>query len=224
MTYKAYVVNYSHNWASVDVGRCASTSLKMTVFRENFPGAEDVLRRHLEVFGEEWNPHGNIPPNPWQSGGHIVPFDWTLPSGMVRFAVWRDPAKRLRSLWKWFCCGAVAQKKNPFVGIAGISWEEFCEYAAWAVSAPGLVRDDLDHHIAPQSMLYGTDNVDVVVRLRDLNYFLKSLGSTLVGRLASSGGDDEYDGELLRKAYAADYEILNWGKTLEVPDHYEING
>lgn len=215
MTYRAYVVNYRHNWANVDVARCASTSLKMTMFLENCPGATEVLHRHAEETGTEWNPHG-IPPSQWVNCGFIVPLNWNLPSGMVRFAVWRDPVERMRSLWKWFCVGDTPSRGNPLVGIVGASWDEFCEYVTWALSLPGIVRETLDHHIAPQSMLYGPEDVDVIVMLADLDKFLLSLGSEPTWKLASSnhgGPHDDYEREQVRAAYIKDYDILNWGKT-----------
>jgi glycosyltransferase involved in cell wall biosynthesis len=92
----------------------------------------------------------------------------------LKIAVYRDPVDRFLSLYtNKVAQGHPSSNFNYYKaqGVDGVSLKRFLKFAKNELKKPSLLQDE---HIRPQSLYYQPKDVDFIVALEDLDYFLTS--------------------------------------------------
>ena len=188
------------------VSKNASTSLKLTIYREEHPRDETTEKIH-ELWG--WKPRTGRSIDVVDTQGLSEYQDY------VRFTVYRDPVARFLSTYHdkvlYF------SKRHPFFAgkhLEGIGLEQFINVAEAVLKIDNPLH--IDEHIRRQSDFYSPDDVDWIVPIEKLTLFLREEFSivslptenkTVPPKLAAT--DEQI--ERIRKLYASDYRIKpNW--------------
>ena len=146
-------LNYRYKYAVCIIAKCASTQLKAWCDDDNIPYAQGLIDNGdsdmvLMRKGKNIKRRMNI-----ERYGVVDSID-KIPEGFVKFAVYRDPLERFNSACHF--PGYDAKKVM----------EEFTNYTY----EDGVCKDQ---HMRRQSDFYKPEDVDYIVKLSDLNDFLK---------------------------------------------------
>lgn len=187
--YAAYYTHLGGDNYALDISKCASTTLHSV-------SARLVGREPSDGGVFSW--HGLAPR-----------FTKESVAGKRKIAVWRDPVERAVS----FYSSNVLKYEPHIFGI-----EKFSDVVAEAerqYANPFGTSLLVDQHLRKQSDYYKVEDVDVIVRIEDLDEYLFSIGVEAPERLNVSEAryqPTEAEANAVRAFYADDYELLNSGK------------
>ena len=138
-------LNYKYKYATPIIAKCASTQIKAWCDDDNTPYRQEYLKSNPDIV-----------PNRRNRDRFGVVNSSEIPEDFTKFAVYRDPLERFNSACHF--PGYDAKKVM----------EEFTNYTY----EDGVCKDQ---HMRRQSDFYKVEDVDYIVKLSDLNDFLKEV-------------------------------------------------
>lgn len=190
--------------AFVMISKNAVTFLKrVALFNATGEWSTDQRMTHVLI--------GDTPSSPY-----LVPVDampeWEAEHGRrVKFAVWRDPIRRIESAYSLACLDGV---HLPHLAAAGLyvdpSEEHFRRFVTFETSKHPRWTDA---HFRAQADYFAPDDVDAVIGIRDLQPFLAAHEVPFVPEISNASKNNHYRitdeawRTELRTIYARDYAI-----------------
>lgn len=180
------------------VSRCACTTLKNIAIRENLGvtlnNPDDIHSRVGYNLNEYLKNYKDIP------------------EYAIKFAVYRDPVERLLSVYKHFCIDGATNTYFEYLSLKNSSFDRFLEFVQFELGK--LNPLDQDEHIRRQSDFYNDYEVDFIVKISDLDDFLKSQGVEPLKIKFNNSSNVHIDitsenKERIIKMYENDYSMLN---------------
>lgn len=193
------------NMAYVMIAKVCSTFLRqVAVYYKTGERLDDIDLLHRKV--------GYTP-----SSEYLIPIEkmaqYEKENGkMMKFAVWKDPVKRLVSVYKFFCIEREYRIYFGYLGFSNelISFGRFLDFVEFELSKSDISFQD--EHIRAQSSYYKKEDVDFIVPDYELNLFLVKHGvDVVVERLNETTAEFELDPKYIsriKELYRADYELL----------------
>lgn len=134
---------------------------------------------------------------------------------LLKFAVWRNPAERLISVYKYFCLAKVYRTYFDAVGLYdNESFDWFLKFVKFELSKNDPQKQD--PHIRRQSDHYEVDDVDYIVHIDNLFLFLKSNNIHFKYEYSNKNNIEFHPKSIIQKwkikyMYSDDYKLkINW--------------
>lgn len=182
------------------VSKCASSTISMLA----------IKHKNLHLFNKDVNfeylNFGDYDDSLWKEIDEKVLYKYEETNKNKIIAVYRDPIKRLLS------AKTTIAPNTPL--------EEYLKYVILTYAS--LQVNEIDKHIAPQSIQYDPSCVDLFIDIKDLKHYLASIGleDVAVNR-TSKKVKESYDIDtinkylpILEKLYANDYKMI-----ASIPEH-----
>lgn len=140
-----------------------------------------------------------------------------IKANSIKFAVYRDPVDRFISIYKHFI---LAGNKRWYIDALNLrndnNFDRFIEFAKFEISKSNSLMQD--EHIRKQIDYYKEEDVDYIVKLEDLNDFLKYINIDPANYKLNN--TDKYKDftindsqkEIIKNLYKDDYNILKSNK------------
>lgn len=154
--------------AFVVISKNAVTTLKnITIYAKEGAIPEDEFATHDYIGYSPYN-------------GFLVPVDEMPPyealyGKYLKFAVWRDPVKRLVSVYRCFMLEKARRVYFNYLGLyTNPSFERFMQFVEFELQKENPLYQD--EHIRRQSDYYSKEDVDYIVPVEELDDFLIAHG------------------------------------------------
>ena len=197
---RVLIVNHKRRHRFISIAKVGCTTLKfVTAVDDGLRGitAADKPQKAHEALG--YQPDGKA----------LVPVGSDAFSDYKTVAVWRDPVGRFMSWYQ----DKVLHPNMPYIRYLGLSNEpsiDRClEFLGFELgkSSP----EWMDEHVRPQHHYYDLHSVDLVVMLRDMSSYLRSLGierTEQTNKTKASDWPSDAQEQRIRELYRGDYELL----------------
>lgn len=196
------------NLAFVVVSKNASTFLKrVSILHATGEWNTDLRSTHAMV-GRDGGSNYLVPVREMTT--------WERRNGRLRkFAVWRDPIRRVESCYSMFCIDGIYLPHLAASALyADPSEEHFRKFIQFETSKP---RGWIESHFKPQSHSYDATDVDDILEIQDVHNYLDHHGVSYIDEKSNSSNNSDYRikdaswRDELRRIYAADYDIeITW--------------
>ncbi len=197
-----FIVNHKRRHKFVAIAKGGSTTLKRITSVDDGiskDGAEDIQGVH-DLLGFRDN------------GTSLIEINSPLFADYTRVAIYRDPIERFISYYK----DKVLSSPLSHARKAGLSpetpLEQIIEYLEQELSNSDPLW--IDEHIRPQARHYQPDQVDIIVKLSDLDDYLHTIGVETISKDYYNTSENilvelpQPVQAKLKKIYREDYEIL----------------
>lgn len=205
-------------YAFVSVAKNACSSLKAKWLIEHYPNEftiEKIQNMHGFKLHEEVSKRG-------ESNGMYLTweeFRKSPYSGIPVFAIWRDPVKRLISVYRdKVIATCIEEKPGLFLthsyplfvvnGLEGNPISQFIDFTQYNQTWIRKGSEFIDIHLRPQHMFYDIGEIKAVIDIDNLKSFMSTVGGipkvNVFGDVTIPDVSDS-EKELIRNIYAADY-------------------
>ena len=152
-----FLLNEKDGWAAVCISKNGCTSLKERTLQSSGHSFNEDSPVHVMIGFTEYSPFLTPVTEP--------------PKDLFCFAIWRDPVKRLVSIYQAF--GLDRHTHRRYADKVNQGFDQWIDFAAQEHKKP-IERQD--EHVRHQSDYYDPSQVDTIVDLSDLDQFFKKQG------------------------------------------------
>lgn len=148
------------------------------------------------------------------NGESLIPIDSAEFPDYTSVAVWRDPVKRFMSWYR----DKVLHPYQPYIVYSGLAHDNSIDRCLTFLEFE-LSKSDpewIDEHVRPHSSYFKSDQIDVLVDLKDLSSYLQSIGveaNEPTNKAKKADGPTQSQIKRLKELYKADYELHKAMKT-----------